>query len=166
MNRDQFWSLVEKVDREAGGEMEKKCELLEAELARLSLEEILDWDLHLQTLRGEANTHDVGGVAHLYGGGCSDDGFLDFRSCLVSCGRKLFEQVMRDADNLADYKGRSHLMHEGYQYVAHTVYERLTGRAIPYDSSMLSQRRETSGTPWKVEDLPRRFPRMAARYGL
>ena len=40
MTIDQFWNIVEKVHRDSEGDMDRKCELLEAELRRLPLDEV------------------------------------------------------------------------------------------------------------------------------
>lgn len=162
MTLEEFWEIVEKVHRNAKGDMDTKCQLLEAELEMLPPPEIAAWDHHYDQLRDAAYSWDLWGVAYIYDGGCSDDGFLDFRSTLVSCGRSVFEKALRDPDSLADYDDSSYLLYEGYQYVAPAVYERLTGQEIPYESH---PHPKPSGTDWTEDDLPKRFPRMAARYG-
>ncbi len=40
MTLEQFWNIVEKAHRASGGDMDKKCVLLDAELRRLPLEEV------------------------------------------------------------------------------------------------------------------------------
>jgi hypothetical protein len=40
MTRDQFWKIVEKVHGASDGDMDRKCELLDAELRRLSFDEV------------------------------------------------------------------------------------------------------------------------------
>ena len=40
MTLDQFWNLIEKIHDASGGDMDKKCELLDAELRRLPLDEV------------------------------------------------------------------------------------------------------------------------------
>jgi len=44
MTLDQFWNIVDRVHRASGGDMDKQCQLLDAELRRLSLDEVLSFD--------------------------------------------------------------------------------------------------------------------------
>lgn len=46
MTPDQFWKLIEKVHVASGGDMDKKCELLGAELRRLPLDEVRSFHWH------------------------------------------------------------------------------------------------------------------------
>ena len=162
MSREEFWEIVERVHYQSDGDMDKKCELLERELGRLDPSQIEAWNQHFWSLMKEANSYEMWGVAAIYGESSSYDTFQDFRSSLISCGRKFFEPVLRDADNLADYDGNSYLAQEGYQYVAGQVYTQLTGDEIPLD---LPEQQGPSGEHWTQDDLAKRFPRTAARYG-
>ena len=71
-------------------------------------------------------------------GGWSDDGFWDFRSTLITCGREIFELALKEPDSLAalDPEFGTILQVEGLQYIARKVAERLGGdlldRAQPH----------------------------------
>ena len=54
MTLDQFWNIVDRVHQASGGDMEKKCELLELELRRLSLDELLSFHAHFTDCRYRA----------------------------------------------------------------------------------------------------------------
>ena len=54
-------------------------------------------------------------------GGCGDDGFWDFRSCLISLGKEQFFHVLKEPDALADIVNQPNvpfMLAEGFQYVA------------------------------------------------
>jgi hypothetical protein len=69
------------------------------------------------------------------GGGCSDDGFIDFRSCLISLGKDRYFQALEDPDSLAEVVGREdtpYMQAEGFQYVAMNVYRDKTGMEMTW----------------------------------
>jgi hypothetical protein len=76
MTLDQFWSIVDQVHRASGGGMEKKCNLLDTELRRLSLDEVLSFEAHFTDCLDRAYSWLLWAAAYIIGGGCSDDSFL------------------------------------------------------------------------------------------
>src|SRR5215470_19141756 len=102
MTLEQFWNIVEKVHCASDGDMDKKCELLAAELRRLPLDEVHSFHAHFDECYDRAYNWELWAAAYIIGGGCSDDGFSDFRSTLISMGRQTFEQALADAQSLAD----------------------------------------------------------------
>jgi hypothetical protein len=44
-----------------------------------------------------------GQLPYLIGGGCSDDGFIDFRAGLIAQGRDWYERAAASPDDLADH---------------------------------------------------------------
>jgi hypothetical protein len=164
MPGDEFWSIVGRVHAGAGFDMEKKCALLADELRKLPPEEIISWDSHYDCQCYRANTRDIHAINVLFCGCTSGDAFLDFRCDLVSCGRSLFEAVMKDPDSLGDLIGSQvDIGIEGYQYVACQVYGEMTGQEM--DVPLLVDRPVRRGEKWHTrKDLERRFPRMWARF--
>src|SRR5206468_3000869 len=76
----------------------------------------------------------IWGAAYWLGGGGSDDGFMDFRSCLISLGKDRYRQVLDNLDALADIVDRPdvpHMQSEAFQYVPRQVYRERTGQEIP-----------------------------------
>jgi hypothetical protein len=163
MTLDQFWKIVEKVHRDSRGDMDKKCELLEAELRRLPLEEVRSFHRHFDECEDRAYTWELWAAAYIIGGGCSDDGFSDFRATLISMGRQTFERALSDPQSLADmdYEAES-AQYEGYQYVPTTVETELGGgqrfpRYAPHPA-------EPSGKPWNEDNVAELYPRLAQKY--
>src|SRR6478736_5366951 len=119
MTLDQFWNIVDRVHQASGGDMEKKCQLLDAELRRLSLDEVRSFHTHFTECVDRAYHWPLWAAAYVMGGGCSDDSFWDFRSTLISMGRDTFERAMADPQSLAelDLEDGDEMQWEGYQYV-------------------------------------------------
>jgi hypothetical protein len=165
MTLDQFWEIVDGAHRASGGDMEKKCDLLDAELRRLSLDEVRSFHAHFTDCLDRAYTWPIWAAAYIMGGGCSDDSFWDFRSTLISMGRDTFERAMADPESLADLdlEDGSEMQWEGYQYVPSKVEEALSGgqkfpRPHPHP-------KEPSGDSWDEGKVAELYPKLAKRYG-
>ena len=163
MTLDQFWQIVEEVHRASRGDMDKKCELLDAKLRQLSLDEVCSFNRHFDECEDRAYTWELWAAAYIIGGGCSDDAFSDFRATLISMGRETFERVLADPESLADMDYDAETAHyEGYQYVPSTVEKALGGaQRIPRYAPAPA---EPSGKPWDEDKVAELYPRLAERY--
>ncbi len=98
MTLDQFWDHIRatrRLDPEAHGER------LTNRLAKLSADEILDFEHWWTQSSDRAYFWDLWGAAYLINGGCSDDGFQYFRWWLILQGRTVFEAALANPDTLA-----------------------------------------------------------------
>jgi Protein of unknown function (DUF4240) len=163
MTLDEFWSIVDRVHAAARFDIPNKCRLLADELRKLPPEEIRSWKKHYDLRRIRANHWDIHAIGCLQMGCISDDGFLDFKNDIVSCGRHIFESVIRDPDSLGDLlPGPVDLGIEGYQYIAGEIYGELTGGRMEVEW----EPHEIQGREWFTrDDLQHRFPRMWKKYG-
>ncbi len=164
MTLNQFWSMVDQVHQASGGDMKRKCELLDSQLRSLSLEEALSFDGHFTDCLDRAYSWPVWAAAYIMGSGCSDDSFWDFRSTLISMGREIYERAMADPESLAelDLENGDEMQWEGYQYVPGKVAEALSGgREFPRSRP---HPKEPSGAPWQESAVAELYPRSAKRY--
>jgi hypothetical protein len=100
------------------------------------------------------------GAAYLIHGGCGDDTFNDFRSSLISRGRRCFERVIADPDSLADEQfNEATWFYEGYQYAVTDGVKAVAGLR---PSRRLPDR--PSGEGWVEDDLRKLFPRLNAKF--
>lgn len=163
MTLDQFWNLIEKVHTASDGDMDKKCQLLDAELRRLPLAEVRSFHAHFYECQDRAYSWELWGAAYIIGGGCSDDKFSDFRSTLISMGRQTFERALADPQSLADIDYDAEVAdYEGYQYVPSQVERDLSGgQGLPHSRPQPS---DPSGTIWDEDKLVELFPKLAEKY--
>lgn len=163
MTLDQFWSLVEKVHHLSGGNMDTKCELLDAELRKLPLDEVRSFHSFFYECEYRAYTWELWAAAYIIGGGCSNDKFSDFRSTLISMGRQMFEQTLADPQSLADIDYDADVAdYEGYQYVPLMVERDLNGgqnfpRSRPHPKN-------PAGAIWDEDKVADLYPRLAQKY--
>lgn len=102
MTLDEFWEHIKKTRRK---DPDAHVEKLEARLAKLPPDEILDFDHWWTVLARESYDRNLWGAAYLINGGCSDDGFDYFRDWLILQGRDVFQAAVSDPDSLADVLG-------------------------------------------------------------
>lgn len=171
MTEDAFWKVIESSRRDfdpklRDGNMERQGNLLEEALSELSVEEIVEFAQMFAHLLRQAYRWDLWGAAYVIGSGCSDDGFMDFRSWLISMGRSVFDAALADPESLvgvADAPGVECAFFEGFSYVANDLLEKKG--ADPDAVATVPLPDDPVGEKWDEEDLPNRFPRLWAAFG-
>lgn len=124
MNKEQFWRIVEDV-RSSADHRDQGAVLfaLQEQLRKLPSAEIMEWQEIFQFYDDAAYRDELWAASGAMGAHCSDDGFMDFRSWLISQGRDVYMAALRDPESLAevDTEGQS-LNFEEYAYVAPKAY--------------------------------------------
>lgn len=121
----------------------------------------------------DSYTWDLWGAAYVANGGASDDGFEYFRCWLISKGRRVFEQILRDPDSLADFIAEGEtgdFEFEEFAYVARNAWSKKTGNdwnEMPVVANMIYNA-DPKGTPFSEDpnELRRRFPKLWRRFGV
>lgn len=173
MDTATFWGIIEdsRAKFDPGlldGNMDEQLRRLETTLAAMAPETILEFQREFDERMSGAYRWDLWGAAYVIEGGCSDDGFMDFRGWLISMGSEVYEAALRDPQTLidvADAPGVEVTSFEEILYVARQVYEQKTGQDMP--DSVVERPTEPVGEPWSEDsdDLARRFPKLWAKYG-
>ena len=124
MNKEQFWRIVDDV-RSSADPRDQGAVLfaLQEQLRKLPSAEIMEWQEIFQFYDDAAYRDELWAASGAMGAHCSDDGFMDFRSWLISQGRDVYMAALRDPDSLAevDTEGQS-LNFEQYAYAASKAY--------------------------------------------
>lgn len=165
MTEDAFWTTIDRCIAAAGG-CQDVADRLIIELINQPCEELIAFEEWMCTQLERANRYDLWAVAYLLQGGCSDDGFLDFRGWLISQGRHRFEAALQDPTRAADeLRNRMRLECEAILYVGLEAYRRKTGHEMPEDiARQLNIAGEPAGLPWEPDDLMTLFPDLWARF--
>jgi hypothetical protein len=161
MDKQSFWELLEGLDPEtAGGELAARLDALEPEA-------IAAFQRHFDEEHARACTWPLWGAAYLMEGGCSDDGFIDFRHGLISRGRKIFESALADPDSLADLLDEDDfLSNEEFGSVAMEIHGSKAGGEIPRGD--VEAPADPSGEGWDFDDeglCAARLPKLWAKFG-
>ena len=169
MDQATFWRLIASSRKKARGDLDTQVNALREQLQQLAPEEIVQFDRIFRAYWARAYTWDLWAAAYLIGGGCSDDGFLDFRGWLISKGEKVYEAALKDPESLVKVVKESDgdCQYEGFQYVASQAWEQRTGKGMnAFPDSGVWQAAKPAGEPWSEEgdDLQRRFPKLWKKF--
>jgi hypothetical protein len=163
-----FWKLIDESYRPDGPE---HFEALKAALAKLSPDEKVGFQTRFDEAMAAANLIDLWGAAYLVNGGCSDDGFHDFRAWLVGRGRHAYEAALKHPDSLADVLDGDPVSGFGLDVAAARVYEETTGKDDFYDRLDRAEDElpppPPEGIDWDFDDdgeMKKRFPRLCHLY--
>ena len=191
MDRETFWGIVDAArDRAGAGADERGAEddplpgaLTDLLVERLTADEILAFVDVAGDVANDAYAWPVWGAAYLVEGGCSDDGFRDFRDGLVLAGRAVFERTLADPDTLADHPvvaamadgGSPWFGFESLDSLVRDAWSRATGEddeayyAARERTSSVRARSEPAGEQWDFDDdeeNARRLPRLTALFAV
>jgi hypothetical protein len=171
MDVDKFWDLIEKSRRGVTQDGDQIAENLTARLEKLDPEEIIGFEKILYDLIQQANRWDLWAVAYIIQGGCSDDGFLDFRGWLISRGRKCFEEAMINPESVGRRVTQEQAESDGIEcqdilHVSQEAYTNKTGEAeMPDDDYEYDSEYGTvKGEQWNEEDLEKMYPKLCKKF--
>ena len=163
-----FWKILDTAYRADGPD---HFEALKAELDRLTWMDVIAFQARFDEAVAAANTIDMWGAAYLINGGCSDDGFRDFRAWLVGRGRHAYEAALKNPDSLAEVLDGDPVDGFGLDAAAVRVYEAKTGMSDFYERLEREEKDlpppPPEGIDWDFEDeaeMRKRFPRLCHLY--
>ncbi|MFJ9647083.1 DUF4240 domain-containing protein [Streptomyces sp. NPDC101206] len=173
MDLEQFWKLIEQA-RGRATDSEGVADQATALLAAHEPQQIIDAQQILWDLMAASYQAPLWAAAYLINDGCSDDGFDYFRGWLIAQGRTVFDQVVADADQLADLPAVRAAAAEGIDLeneqtlsIAWDAYEAATGGELPGDAFTINYPALDPAWNFDFEDhgkIAARLPRVAVLY--
>ncbi len=107
---------------------------------------------------------DLWAAAYIIEGGCSDDGFTDFRAGLIGLGRDVYYAAVADPGSLVRQPARGvDFSQEGMLYAARAAYEAVTGAEIPDEGRAHPE--VPVGERWDEATVEKEYPELAAKFG-
>ena len=100
MPADTFWGIIDS-NAKSNNNPTARLEALHSTLSKLTLDELISFEVAFRHFLNEAYTWDLCGAAAVIHGSCSDDSFEYFRRWLVSRGRDVYSAAVADPDSLA-----------------------------------------------------------------
>jgi len=124
MDKDIFWKIINEVNSEVDqNNQESILNATEEKLMRLSSKDIVDWHNIKVIYMKLAYRNDLWAACSATRSHDTDDGFIDFRSWLISRGKEVYMNALSSPDTLADIdipEGTADF--EEYGYVASYAY--------------------------------------------
>lgn len=139
MNKEQFWEIIDSVNQTSAGQARETClAQVQNKLVEGTLKDIMDWYLIFQEYHEAAYRYELWAASAALGAHYTDDGFIDFRSWLISRGKRVYMDAMQDPDSLAAVprKGED-LNFESFGYLAHGAYDIKLHAIDPMDKTDL-----------------------------
>ena len=167
MESTSFWKLIDASRLAAQGDAYAQIESLGELLSELAPDDIVAFDRIFSQYHDQADSWDLWGAAYIIGGGCSDDGFMDFRGWLISRGEQAYAGALRDPESLVDVvtEADDDCQVEGFQYIASQAWEEKTGcTREEFPRHTFERRAEPTGQEWEEDDLEIRFPKLSKRF--
>ena len=164
MNEAEFWDIVETTRIQSGDSIDKQGKLLGEALGQLEPEKIISFFHIYCYLHNWAYRAELCAAAILINGGCSDDGFSDFRDWLILQGKEKYYQAIDDPDTLIAIALFGKAWSVLYSTIR-TAYERKTGtRQIPYpDLDDVEELPEIDGSKLEPTVAMQLFPKLGAK---
>jgi len=174
MDIQQFWRLIDTARGQIADPAHTEAVAARAVmlLSALPPEEIVTAQRVLSGLLADSYQTPLWAAAYLINGGCSDDGFEDFRGWLIAQGRQVFEQSRSDPDSLAELPvigppgiGRPPIECEEMLYIARHGHFAATGESVPLEAITLRHPYPELDFDWDFDDrveMARRLPRLTA----
>ena len=173
INKDTFWELIAQAKEHPGGPSEWLMEQL-VDLGPAQAKKFDDIACAYTSLAYQYGLWTAASVMER--GGCTDDGFIDFRGWLIAQGKDVYMAALKDPDSLADAPDYQDQRFDCLPHMGNRAYEELTGREIyedfdpaRYDAlkGLLKQDivyGDGIGYPYDAADAPAYLPRLCRRY--
>lgn len=130
INKDTFWMLIDQAKEHPSG----PSEWLMEQLVSLGPEQAKKFDDIASVYMGAAYQYGLWAAASIMElGGCTDDGFIDFRMWLVGQGKDVYMAALKDPDSLADVPDYHSCQFDSLPHMGGRAYEELTGRSTYQD---------------------------------
>lgn len=177
INKEGFWALLDEAKAHCGQDTEAGAKWLETQLRAVGPEEALRFHAFEHCYNAAADRYGLWNAATvMIEGGCTDDGFIDFRAWLIAQGQAVYMDALKDPDSLAAVEPYNGCGFESLSYVGDAAYEALTGKSAcavdlpePLKRELEAARREIQyGTgieyPHEWREVGAYLPNLCAKY--
>ena len=168
---DRFWTLIDNAVSVAKGDNSIKEKYLISELSKLSLEEIIDFEIAFRKVVIDADDFKIMAAQKIIEGYVSDDSYLYFRCWLIGKGSLVYTEALKSPEYLAGIAINDEVCNfESLMYVATKAYSIKTrkkedetfprniaiAKGLDYDFF----KAPTKGKDWTEDDLPKLYPKL------
>lgn len=177
MTTESFWGLISDMKAECDQDMDASYSWMKERLIALGPQQAQAFHDIFHGYQDLAYCYGLWSAAALMcEHGCTDDGFIDFRSWLISQGREIYMAALADPDSLADVEPYGGCQFEELTYAGDKALNTIMGTSAydgtapeVYDALVEELRRDIAygegvRYPYEWDEIETYFPRMCARY--
>lgn len=172
MRTDDFWAVIDRATADRPGRPDEVATRATAELATRDPDEIVAWGRHLDKVMAASGKEDLWAAAYLINGGCSEEGFDNFRGWLIANGRDVVARAVREPDSLADLPAVRAAASTGAVFeaeevltIAEEAHQQAAGAPLPPRETPLV--RPDPAMLWDFDnedEMQKRLPRLSAMF--
>jgi hypothetical protein len=172
MRTDDFWAVIGRATADRPASPAEVAKRAAADLATREPEEIVAWARHLDKVMVASGTEDLWAAAYLIHGGCTEEGFDNFRGWLIAHGREAVARSVKSPDSLAEMPAVRAAAENGAVFEAEEVlsiaaeaYQQATGSEMPVGETPVT--RPAAADLWDFdneEEMQKRLPRLSALF--
>lgn len=162
MDTKRFWEII-MLSKEKSDSLTNQIDILTQLLSELEEREIIQFDEIYQTYLDKSYTTDLWDAAFLLQCGCSDDGFLYFRSWLIYQGHDVYHNVLKKPEYLCklEIEDKIYPKNDLTLYAMHRAYENKTGTELPNSSRNIKNKVSPSQS---INQKKMKFPCLAKEF--
>lgn len=165
IDEDDCWALIEK-SKQSSASNEQHEEQLIKELSTLAAEDVREFASFFRSKMIELYRWDLWAIGYIINGGCSDDGFTEFRAWLICQGREFFEQAVIRPEFVGEQVPVKALdtceTLYGFDLVAGPIYEEKTGYEMHNLHPLEPQ--HPLGERWDENELSEIYPSISRKF--
>lgn len=172
MRTDDFWAVIDRATADRPASPAEVAKRAAADLATRDPEEIVAWARHLDKVMVASGKQDLWAAAYLINGGCSDEGFDNFRGWLIAHGRETVARSVGSPDSLAEMPAVRAAAETGAVFeagevltIAEEAHRQATGSGLPTGEVPVT--RPDAADLWDFDDeeeMQRRLPQLSALF--
>lgn len=178
MSTEKFWDLIGGINKECGENPELEIRWLKEKLEELPPEQVAGFICLFWSYKEAANKYGLWSAAIVMKQECSIEEFMKFQVWLISQGKDIYMEVLKNPDFLADIKVPKLSNLEELSCVGNRVYMRMTGKGweeayFPDEIWKYQQEVEKQieyhpliGYPLEIKGLKFAFPKLCKRYNI
>lgn len=157
LDEDLYWEIIDKSLKNTSNQNEQE-KYLTAELNKLTLKQIIGFNLRTEELHSDTYTSEMWCSAYVLRRGCGDDSFDYFRYWLISRGKNAYYKTKNNPDDLIEFviEGEEDYDFESFSLIPLTVFEEKTGKElydfVEYKLDNKESRRFDIQFNWQEED--------------
>ena len=155
ITEDQFWEIIETSLLNTNYSLKTQYSQLEQVLKTKSLDEVIGFYYHSIELYRKAYSPELWAAPYIARNGCGDDSFHYFRYWLLTRGKKVYYDALKDPDSLISefehYEYRNDIQAESLSSIANELYAEITGEKFYLSSVIESEYEEKFDTKDEME---------------